>query len=71
MSSEITLILPVSGKNLKAGSFTPRDAVEFYPYENTMITFMLSGKEIDLAMEEGAKNYSFRTSKIILINKFI
>lgn len=66
MSSEITLILPVSGKNLKAGSFTPRDAVEFYPYENTMITFMLSGKEIDLAMEEGAKNYSFRTSKVII-----
>lgn len=65
MSSEVTLTLSVRGNNISQGDVTLRDAISFYPHENTLVSMMLYGREIDAAMEEGFKNYRFRPSNII------
>lgn len=65
VSAEITMVLPVSGKAVKAGNFTPRDAMLLYPHENTLISMMLTGGEIKAALEEGAKNIRRNPTKVV------
>lgn len=65
MSSEVTLTLSVRGNDISKGDVTLREAISFYPYENTLVSMMLYGREIDAAMEESFKYYRFRPSDII------
>lgn len=65
MTAEVTLTLPVPGKDVKSGPFTLRDAIEFYPYENTIVSMMLFGSEIEAALEKGARHYSDNPSKVV------
>lgn len=59
MTAEVTLMEPIPYRGvISQGRVTPRDLLKFYPYENTIVSLMLYGKEIYNALEYGASQFS-------------
>lgn len=55
-AAQITLCTPPNeGESFRAGDFTVRDAFRLYPYENNMVSLMMSGNEIRNILEYSAQ----------------